>query len=108
MGGIELWTSRQIQQEANPLANSLEGLGLNAGERVALILPQRPETAIALMAIAKIGGIVLPLANLFGPEALKYRLQNSGASAEIYDAENLEKNYSESLKISLIFASRSW
>ncbi|MDP6728691.1 MAG: AMP-binding protein [SAR324 cluster bacterium] len=90
-GKVETWTFRQIQQSANRLANALEGLGIQPGERVGIVLPQCPETGIAHMAIYKTGAVALPLANLFGPEALKYRLQDSGAKVVITDLENREK-----------------
>ena len=90
-GAVERWSFRDIQQAANRLANALEGLGLQPGERVGLVLPQRPETAIAHIALYKLGAVALPLANLFGPEALRYRLEDSGAAAVISDAENREK-----------------
>jgi acetyl-CoA synthetase len=90
-GAVESWTFRQIQQAANRLSNALNELGVRAGDRVGIVLPQRPETAIAHIALYKLGAIALPLANLFGPEALKYRLSDSGAIAVIADAENRPK-----------------
>ena len=71
-GTVESWTFRQIQQYANRLANAMEALGICEGDRVGIVLPQSPETGIAHIAIYKIGAVALPLANLFGPEALKY------------------------------------
>ena len=90
-GTVESWTFRQIQQYANRLANAMEALGICEGDRVGIVLPQSPETGIAHIAIYKIGAVALPLANLFGPEALKYRLQDSGAKAVITDRDNREK-----------------
>ncbi len=90
-GTVESWTFRRLQQSANRLANALRGLGIQPGDRVGIILPQRPETGIAHIALYKLGAVALPLANLFGPEALKYRLSDSGACAVITDAENLGK-----------------
>ncbi|MBA4333533.1 MAG: AMP-dependent synthetase, partial [Methylobacterium sp.] len=55
------------------------------------LLPQRPETAIAHLAIYKLGAIALPLFTQFGPDALEHRLQHSGASLLITDGENLPK-----------------
>ena len=49
----------------------------SAGDRVALVMPQRFETAIAYMAIFQLGAVAMPLSMLFGPEALEYRLQDS-------------------------------
>ena len=53
---------------------------MKRGDRVALILPQRPEMAIAYMAIFQMGAIALPLSHLFGPDALEYRMEFAGAS----------------------------
>jgi acetyl-CoA synthetase len=79
------YTFWDIQQQANRLANALAGLGVTRGDRVALVLPQRPETAIAYMAIFQMGAIALPLSHLFGPDALEYRMQHAEASVAIVD-----------------------
>jgi len=59
------------------------------GERVAIILPQRPETGIAHLACYQMGAIALPLSHLFGPEALQYRLEHAEASIAIVDRASL-------------------
>ena len=74
-----------IQREANRLSNALAGLGVRRGDRVALVLPQRPEMAIAYMAIFQMGAIALPLSHLFGPEALEFRLQHTEASVALVE-----------------------
>ena len=53
-----------IQQAANRLSNALAGLGVQRGDRVAIILPQRPEAAIAYIAIFQMGAVALPLSHL--------------------------------------------
>ncbi len=79
-GAVAKYTFWDIQREANRLSNALTALGVKRGDRVALILPQRPEMAIAYMAIFQMGAIALPLSHLFGPEALEYRMEFAGAS----------------------------
>jgi len=79
-GATAKYSFWDIQQEANRLSNALAGLGVKRGDRVALILPQRPEMAIAYMAIFQMGAIALPLSHLFGPDALEYRMDFAGAS----------------------------
>ena len=79
-GASAKYTFWDIQQEANRLSNALAALGVKRGDRVALILPQRPEMAIAYMAIFQMGAIALPLSHLFGPDALEYRMAFAGAS----------------------------
>ena len=69
----------QLQRSANRLANTLSMLGIVRGDRIAIHLPQCPDTAIAHVAIYKLGAIAVPLFTLFGEEALQFRLANSGA-----------------------------
>jgi acetyl-CoA synthetase len=76
---------RDVQRAANRLSNALAALGVRRGDRVALLLPQRPETAIAYVAIFQMGAIALPLSHLFGPEALEYRLHHAEASVAIVE-----------------------
>jgi len=90
-GREETHTFREIQQSANRLANALAAQGIRRGDRVGIVLPQRPETAVSHIAIYKLGAIAVPLANLFGPEALEYRLSDSGAKAVVTDTENRGK-----------------
>jgi len=78
-----------IQQQANRLSNALAALGVQRGDRVALILPQRPETAIAYMAIFQMGAVALPLSHLFGPDALEYRMNHAEASVAIVEPTTL-------------------
>ena len=75
----------QIQAAADALSHLLAAQGLQAGDRVAVVLPQRFETVVAYMAIWQMGAVVMPLSQLFGPEALQYRLQDSGAVLAIVD-----------------------
>ena len=89
--GLVIHSYENIRQASNRLAQALRRKGIGLGERVALLLPQSPETLIAHLAIYKIGAIALPLAALFGRDALEYRLTNSGAAGVITDARGVEK-----------------
>ena len=82
---------RDLALLSNRLANVLAARGLDPGDRVGILLPQRHETGVAHAAILKSGMISVPLFILFGEEALEYRLANSGARAVITDAEGLAK-----------------
>jgi acetyl-CoA synthetase len=74
-----------LQQQANRLSHALLRAGVQAGDRVAIVLPQRPEVAVAHIAIYQIGAVAVPLSQLFGPEALEYRLRDSAAVLAIAD-----------------------
>ncbi len=76
----------QLQAQANQLSHALSRLGVRRGDRVAVVMAQRPETAVAHMAIYQLGAVAMPLSVLFGPDALAYRLQDSAARVAIADA----------------------
>lgn len=80
-----------LREKSNRLANVLRAEGVERGDRVAILLPQVPEVAVAHVAIYKLGAVALPVANLFGPDALAYRLNNSGAKALITHEQGLAK-----------------
>lgn len=73
----------QLKRLSDQFANTLRGIGVGRGDRVAIVLPQRVETIVAHLAIYKLGAISLPLSVQFGPDALKYRLRDSGACVAI-------------------------
>ena len=80
-----------LRETSNRLANVLRAHGIARGDRVAILLPQAPEVAASHIAIYKMGGVALPLAVLFGVDALSFRLQNSGATALITSAQGVER-----------------
>jgi acetyl-CoA synthetase len=80
-----------LRDISNRLANVLRAHGVTRGDRVAIFMPQAPEVAAAHVAIYKLGAVALPIAILFGPDALAYRLQNSGAKALLTNAQGLGK-----------------
>jgi len=84
-------TFRQLKKWSNRLANTLKTNGIKRGDRVGILLPQCPETLICHLATYKLGAVALPLLTLFGPMALEYRLQDSGAVCVVTDKANLEK-----------------
>ena len=83
------YTYAQLQQAADALSHVLTDLGVQRGDRVAIVLPQRFETAVAYIAVMQMGAVAMPLSLLFGPEALEYRLQDSEAVVAIVDASSV-------------------
>ncbi|MEX0347751.1 MAG: AMP-binding protein [Rhizobiaceae bacterium] len=90
-GTSPVLTYGQLSMKSNALAAWLAAQHIGPGDRVALMLPQSFDTAIAHIAIYKLGAIALPLAMVFGEEALEYRLATSGAKAIIAAPEALGK-----------------
>ncbi len=90
-GAVQTYSFGDLSRASNRLANALEGIGIQRGDRVGIVLPQRPETAITHLAAYKMGAVALPLSGLFGPDALSFRLQDSGARAVIVDRTGADK-----------------
>ena len=99
-GAKAAYTFWDVQQEANRLSNALAGLGVKRGDRVAIILPQRPETAIAYIALFQMGAIALPLSHLFGPDALEYRMEHAEASVALVEPTTIENLWKVKGKLS--------
>ena len=74
-------TYGELTVEVNKVANALRSIGLGLGDPIGIFMPMVPETAIALLAIAKIGGIILPLFSGFGVDAIVERLADADTKA---------------------------
>jgi len=90
-GAVETLSFDALELLTNRLANVLAGHGLVPGDRLAVLLGQAPETAIAHVAAYKAGLIAVPLFTLFGEDALAFRLADSGARALVTDPGGLAK-----------------
>jgi acetyl-CoA synthetase len=90
-GSVEAIRYGALRDSSNRLANVLAQCGIGRGDRVAILLPQMPEVAVSHIAIYKLGAIALPLALLFGFEAISYRLADAGVRALITNAQGLAK-----------------
>ena len=90
-GALETLTFSALAERSNRLAHALSLAGVARGDRVAILLPQMAEVVVAHVAIYKLGAVALPLASLFGVDALEYRLADAGVRALITDASGLAK-----------------
>ncbi|NRB00569.1 MAG: AMP-binding protein [Rhodobacteraceae bacterium] len=90
-GSVELWSYGRLKAASDRFAALLAQDGVGPEDRVAILLPQCPEVMVAHFAAMKLGAIVLPLFTLFGPDALAFRLRDSGAKALLTDAGSVEK-----------------
>lgn len=89
-GTRETHTFWQVQRTANRVANALESVGVERGDRVGIILPQRPETLFANLGALQMGATSVPLSVLYGAEGLRYRLDHSDTTVAIVDEERAE------------------
>lgn len=90
-GAHRSMTYGTLAARSNAFAHALSVIGIKPGDRVALLLPQGFETVIAHVAIYKLGAIALPLALLFGADALEYRLKTAGAVAVVTNGFGLSR-----------------
>lgn len=89
-GDVRQVTYAELAELSDRLAAALAARGIGVGDRIAILLPQCAQTAVAHAAIYKLGAIAVPLALLFGPDALSYRLGDCGARCIITCAQGLE------------------
>jgi acetyl-CoA synthetase len=80
-GATRSMTYGELFREVNKMANALRELGLGMGDPIGIFMPMIPEITVALLAIAKIGGIILPLFSGFGVNAIVDRLGDAKAKA---------------------------
>jgi acetyl-CoA synthetase len=90
-GSVQTLTFGALRDRSNRLASALRARGVGPGDRVAVLLQQGMAVPIAHAAIYKLGAIALPLAAVFGPEGLAFRLGDAGAKALITGAAGAAK-----------------
>ena len=88
---IQSYTFADVRKYANQFANTLIGHGVKRGDRVTLLLAQDPECAIAHVACFKSGIVSSPTSVLFGPDAITYRIHDSGVKVLVTDSANYPK-----------------
>lgn len=90
-GKDRTYSFQDISTLSNQFANVLKSQGFAPGDRLAILLSQSVETAVAHIAAWKLGLVSIPMFTLFGEDALEYRFENSTAKGVVTDTDNLEK-----------------
>jgi len=78
-GDVRELTYGELDRHVCKLAGALRRLGVRPGDRVGIFMPMCPEVAIAVLATAKIGAVIIPLFSGYGPEAIASRLRDGEA-----------------------------
>jgi acetyl-CoA synthetase len=78
----------ELQDRSNQLGNVLAGLGVERGDRVAVVLPATPEAAAVFFATWKLGALLLSMSVLYGDEGIEHRLGDSQPRVLVTDAQN--------------------
>jgi acetyl-CoA synthetase len=79
-GHTASYTFETLARRAAQFANLLADLGVAPGDRVAIMLDPSVEFVAAFFGTMKHGAVAVPCSELFGPDALRFRLEDSGAS----------------------------
>lgn len=90
-GDVRRYAFAQLRIMSNRCANMLVGLGLQRGDRILILLGQRPEAAIVHLAAWRAGMVTALCSVLFGTDAVEYRVKNCGAKIIVTDEGNLQK-----------------
>src|SRR5438128_3004590 len=81
----------ELQALANQAANLLASLGVERGDRVAVVLPPTPEAAAVFFATWKLAAILLSMSVLYGDEGIRHRLGDAEPRVLLTDATNAER-----------------
>ena len=82
-GGTETLSYAELHRRVGVFAAALRGRGLGPGATVGILMPMTPEIVVAVLAVVRIGGVVLPLFSGYGAEAVRQRLDDGEAVALI-------------------------
>ena len=89
-GEVNSFTYGDLWRRVNQAANALRSLGLGSGDAIGLYMPMTCEIVVAMLAIAKIGGIILPLFSGYGAGAIATRLVDARAKA-LFTADGFQR-----------------
>src|SRR5436305_402095 len=78
-GEVRRLTYGELDQQVCKLAGALRRLGIRPGDRVGIFMPMCPEVAVAVLAVAKVGAVIIPLFSGYGPDAIATRLNDGEA-----------------------------
>ncbi len=84
-------TYEELQSRVNRLGNALRDSGVEAGDRVVVRFPNRPEAVVSCLAIQKIGAVALPSMKLLRAKELEYIINNAEATTVIVYDDLLEE-----------------
>jgi len=89
-GRRETYSFRDVDVRTDRIARGLRELGVGEGDRVAIVVPQKPANLFTHLACWKLGAVSVPLSVLFGPDAIRYRLDDCDATVVVADGSVLD------------------
>ncbi|MBU8906256.1 AMP-binding protein [Desertibacillus haloalkaliphilus] len=103
-GNKQTWTYKLLKEQTNRMANALKRLGIQKGDRVAGLLGKEMELIVTVIATWKIGAVYVPLFTAFGPEAITYRLKDSGCKLLVTNKEQADKIKGQEVEAQLLLS----
>ncbi|MSZ10507.1 MAG: AMP-binding protein, partial [Actinobacteria bacterium] len=97
-GDTKTYTYAELTKEVKRAANVLSGLGIKAGDRVAIYLPMIPEAVIAMQAVARIGAVHSVVFGGFSADSLRTRINDAQAKLVITADGGYRKGKATALK----------
>ncbi|MTA92709.1 MAG: acetate--CoA ligase, partial [Actinobacteria bacterium] len=97
-GDSKTYTYAELTKEVKRAANVLTGLGVKAGDRVAIYLPMIPEAVIAMQAVARIGAVHSVVFGGFSADSLRTRINDAQAKLVITADGGYRKGKATALK----------
>jgi len=85
------YTNTEMEKASYRFGHALKSIGVERSDRVIVHMPNCPEVLTGYQSILKVGGIILPVLFLLGPEELAYIAEDSGATTIITSPELLPK-----------------
>lgn len=92
------WNWREFEEEVCRAARSLIAAGVSPGEKVAVWMNNKPDWLFLMFAIAKIGGVLVPLNTRYRTEDIKYVLAQSNTGTLISDDQSGPVSYLELIR----------
>ncbi|MEU7039751.1 AMP-binding protein [Streptomyces varsoviensis] len=82
---------QQVQDRSRQIAAHLHALGVRKGDRVAVLLPQRPDTPATYLGVLRTGAVLVTMSLLWADEPIRYRLGDSGATVLVTETAALDR-----------------
>ncbi len=90
-------TYQMFSERVKRVATGLIKAGVNPGDRIAILMENRPEWAVTDLAILSVGAVTVPLYCSYRPQDIAYVLQDSGAVLAIVSSGQLQRHMTEAL-----------
>ncbi|MBP1357092.1 MAG: AMP-binding protein [Sulfolobus sp.] len=98
-GEVKRYTFKELERKASIFKEVLREAGLKKGDRVVLMSKRVPSLYFSLLGIAMAGGVTVPIFSTFGEDAIKYRVENSGAKIAIVHESLVDRFRNINIKV---------